>query len=347
MNNRFDITFHPGWWYKNAGISFDRRFFDDCVYRVEADMCMRRVLFDKFGLGEENPVSRPILGSDLIAAGYIFSEMLGCQINYSENSSPKVIREEIGFADLDTLSKVTLETSPQWERVEEQIVFLLKEYGAVIPCINLMGIQNIALDLRGQQIFMDYYDEPSFVHELFSIITHLMISAGKRLKILSKNVSAGVTAIVGKTVQDVFLTSNCSVDMVSLKTYSEFLLPYDNMLAESFSPFGIHHCGGHMERIAPGYALVKNLKFAEVGAGSDLTSVARMLQKDVMINARYSPVKLAKVSKDELEKDLESYAEAVGDTKRLSVSCVGIDANVSDKQVSLFLDTCQTVLNNA
>ena len=62
----FDVTFHPSWWHKHAGIDFSQRFFDDPEYRIEADKAMRRCLFEKFGdfgLGEENPQDRPLLGS--------------------------------------------------------------------------------------------------------------------------------------------------------------------------------------------------------------------------------------------------------------------------------------------
>jgi hypothetical protein len=49
MGIPYDITFHPKWWHKNAGVSFDKEFFFDNDYRIEADIRMRRILYEKFG----------------------------------------------------------------------------------------------------------------------------------------------------------------------------------------------------------------------------------------------------------------------------------------------------------
>ena len=38
MQRIADITFHPSWWYKNAGIEFDEKFFFDAEYRIEEDV---------------------------------------------------------------------------------------------------------------------------------------------------------------------------------------------------------------------------------------------------------------------------------------------------------------------
>ena len=39
-----DIVFHPSWWNKNAGISFDESFFYDPRRRVEDERLMEQVL---------------------------------------------------------------------------------------------------------------------------------------------------------------------------------------------------------------------------------------------------------------------------------------------------------------
>ena len=42
---RYDITFHPSWWHKNAGVDFTQEFFDDPRYRIECDVSMRKTLY--------------------------------------------------------------------------------------------------------------------------------------------------------------------------------------------------------------------------------------------------------------------------------------------------------------
>ena len=70
----YGITFHPTWWHENAGIDFSQPFFDDFEYRMEADVKMRKTLYEhfgSFGIGEKDPQRRPLLGTDLLAAGYL------------------------------------------------------------------------------------------------------------------------------------------------------------------------------------------------------------------------------------------------------------------------------------
>lgn len=338
-----DVVFHPKWWHKNAQVNFSEEFFYDVEYRIEADMKMRRVLFDKFGdlgLGEENPLLRPLLGSDMIACGFLHSEILGCEVRYSDENPPEVICGNLSEEEVLRLSVPDFEASETWQKVQRNIDVLLERYGYVESYINLMGIQNIALDLRGPQLFMDYYNNPELARHLLKICTEVSMEVGRRLKEVSEHLSAGVTNIVKQTVPDVYLTSNCTVEMVSLEIYETFLLEWDNVLAEHFQPFGIHHCGQTMEHVANGYAKVKNVEFIEVGAGSDVAFVRRVFPS-IYLNARYSPVRLQDVTDAELEEDIQRLVNAGKPNHLLSISCVGIDDTVSDEKIRRFIETCK------
>lgn len=332
-----DITFHPSWWHKYAGIDFTREFFEDPEYRIKCDVKMRRVLYEhfgKYGIGEENPKERPILGSDLLAAGYFHSALAGCEIVYSKDNSPQVKCMDLSDEDLEDFEIGNYKEHELYKNMLYQAEYMKKKFGYCIPAINLMGIQNIALDIMGQNLFIAYYTEPDAIDKLLSEITDMSIEIGKYFKGLSGNVSTGVTAIVGKTVPDCYLTSNCSVEMISNDLYEEFLLKYDNKLAESFKSFGIHHCGQTMEHLNSGYSKVKNLSFAEVGAGSDFKAVKETL-KDTVLNARFSPVYLAKASTDDIVKKTRELCSLLGEKD--SISCVGIDGDVGIEKVQAFL----------
>jgi uroporphyrinogen-III decarboxylase len=342
---QYDVTFHPRWWHKQTGISFGEEFFFDPEYRIEADMKMRQVLFAKFGdfgLGEMNPAPRPLLGSDLIASGFLHSALLGCAIQFAHDDPPAVLCANLSDEAIMTMTTPQLDKSEWWRRIQTQIDYLQLKYSRVDSCINLMGVQNIALDLRGQELFIDYYEKPELVHHLLQVCTQTAIAVGSRLRAVSRDVSAGVTAIVRKTVPEVYLTSNCSVEMVSLDIYRAYLLPYDQMLAREFQPFGIHHCGQTMEHVADGYKEVDQLQFAEVGAFSDL-AVIRQKLPNTHLNARYSPVRLKDRSLTGISEDILQMTEAGGSANNLSLSCVGIDDTVSDEQVIRFLSACQEI----
>lgn len=65
MSIPVDITFHPYWWHKNAGTCFNKEFFYNADYRVEADIKMRQVLFEKFG-DLEDWRKQPLQGGDYL-----------------------------------------------------------------------------------------------------------------------------------------------------------------------------------------------------------------------------------------------------------------------------------------
>ena len=79
-----NIVFHPSWWNRHAGITFDEDFFFHPAHRVEAERKMERVLHDRwgrYGLGENHQRDLPQVGPVHLAAGYIIGVMLGCPIS--------------------------------------------------------------------------------------------------------------------------------------------------------------------------------------------------------------------------------------------------------------------------
>ena len=344
MLSNADICFHPCWWHKNAGIEFDERFFFDAPWRVERDRDMRRALYEHFGeygVGEKDPAPRAILFSDLIACGFLYSALLGCEVQYKKDDAPQALCASLSDAEAATLKAPAIEKSALWRDVEKQIGYLQERFGCVESAINLQGIQNVALDLRGQDLFMDYYDEPELAQNLLSAATELSLAIGRRLYAVSRTISAGVTPIVKQVSPRVYLTSNCSVTMISNAMYERFLLPYDTMLAEAFPDFGIHHCGNNMEKVIEGYLKVPNVRFLEIGAGSDLNAIAQALKArgrtDIISCIRYSPVKLKTATDEALYDDARRAVEAFGSDEKLCFACVGIDAGVPLDRISAYL----------
>lgn len=128
---KYDITFHPSWWHENAGIDFTQDFFDDPKYRMECDLKMRKTLYEhfgEFGIGEKDPQKRPLLGTDLLAAGYLHSELMGCKIRYQPDNSPQV---ECMNLDEDTIGEIVLPDlaeSTVWKRTQRQMDYLMEKF---------------------------------------------------------------------------------------------------------------------------------------------------------------------------------------------------------------------------
>ncbi|GHV82718.1 hypothetical protein AGMMS50212_00580 [Spirochaetia bacterium] len=335
-----DVTFHPSWWYDRTGICFNKEFFDDPEYRMRADSIMRRTLFERFGLGEMPQGNRPILGSDLLAMGFLHSQIFGCEISFTDDAAPAVHCKNLSLEDAAGLSVPDLDKDPVWQNVQRQIDYLQDAFGYVIPAINLMGIQNIAMDLLGQDLFIQYYENPEIIDHVLDVITQLSIDIGRRFKALSPYISAGVTSIVTQMVPDAYITSNCSVEMVSQDMYEKFLLKYDDALGREFKPFAIHHCGKTCEHVINGYAKAANLAFIEAGAFSDFAAVRKAIPY-IALNARYSPVRLRDVPVEDMRREIEQMYHDGKPAELFSVSCVGIDNTVSDEKIRSFLMTCR------
>lgn len=343
---KYDITFHPKWWYQNEGIHFGEEFFNDPEYRMECDVKMRKALYEHFGeygIGEKNPQKRPLIGSDLLACGYLHSQIMGCDIVFQEDNSPQVVSMKLDEDTVEEFSYTPLSENKIWLAQKQQMEYLKDKYGRVETHVNLMGIQNIAMDIMDQELMIAYYTNPEAVEQLLEEITDMSIEIGKVFKGYSSKISGGVTAVVNQTVPDCYLTSNCSVEMISNDLYEQFLLKYDQKLADAFGSFGIHHCGQTMEHVVEGYKKVKGLTFAEVGAGSDMAAVRNALP-NVHLNARVSPVKLMTGSEDDIRDEVRRLKEQGDNNKGLfSISCVGIDQSVSDEKICAFLKACKEI----
>ena len=87
-----ELVFNPNWWHTTAGISFDKPFYFDAETRIQNDVIMRRVLHEKygaFGLGEENPQPRPVIGSMHVAGGFVIPALLGAPIRFEVDPAPQ------------------------------------------------------------------------------------------------------------------------------------------------------------------------------------------------------------------------------------------------------------------
>ena len=173
---KYDVTFHPSWWHKYAGVDFTQEFFDEPEYRMECDLKMKKALYEHFGdygLGEKDPRKRPLLGTDFLTAGYLYSEILGCEIRYEKDNATQVLSRNLDEEEIGEIKAPNLDENPVWQRTQKQIDYLLENYGRVETYINLMGIQNIAMDLMGQEVMASYYTAPEEVDALLSEITKM------------------------------------------------------------------------------------------------------------------------------------------------------------------------------
>jgi|ERR1035437_8021092 hypothetical protein len=118
-----DVVLHPSWWHAHAGIKFDEDFFYHPAKRVEGERRMEQVLherFGRYGLGADRDRDLPVIGAVHNAAGFMVSEMLGCQIRYKADETPRrFFREKQPVEVEEVLDRWhQAESKPEWPRAD-------------------------------------------------------------------------------------------------------------------------------------------------------------------------------------------------------------------------------------
>ena len=294
-----DIVLGPEWWHANTGITFDRDFFFHPLKRVEAEQEMEKTLYERwgrYGLGTEKDFPRPEVGAVHLAAGFKISEMMGCRVEYSENHPPQVLcanREELKLDVEDAFkSNVFIDFIEMCEAIETK-------YGYLTGDVNWGGILNIAMDLRGQQVFLDMAMEDRQLVPFFDNIFEVLSRFLGLMNRMTGSTSISVNRVVKHLDPQVLLHSECSHTMISTGDYEKYLMKYDLEWAKSNPPFGIHYCGSDPHRYAAQFANIPRLAFLDVGWGGDVTLLRQHLP-NTFLNIRLSPVEIVKMSPDEI-----------------------------------------------
>ena len=152
-----EYIFNPKWWNKNYGICFDRGFFFDPKRRITDEQIMRRALYERFGdigLGEKDSPEKPVIGAVHLAAGYLISNLLGCEVRFHEDSPPDVIPSNITTEDVMKLTVPDFDKHPLILELIGMMDKLYDGFGYLEGDINWSGILNIALDLEARSFLL-------------------------------------------------------------------------------------------------------------------------------------------------------------------------------------------------
>jgi hypothetical protein len=333
-----EVVFHPSWWHRHAGIDFDEGFFYDPRRRVQDERRMERVLYERFGdlgLGEDRDRDLPVLGPVHNAAGYLLSEMIGCRIEYKKDAPPQVVPACRQDLELDVEAAFA---SPAFLRLKRLTEDLKRAHGRVVGDVNWGGVLNLALDLRGQDIFLDMLDRPEPVRVLFGRIAAIIDRFTSFVESKTGTTSISVNRTVRHLPGPVFLHSECALTMISSEHYRSFLMPFDRAWSLRRRPFGIHYCGADAHRFADIFAELPQLDFLDVGWGGDLRLLREKLP-GTFLNIRLSPVEIMEQSIKDIRRSIETRVAASGDPALTGVCCINMDDRVTDDRVRAIFET--------
>jgi hypothetical protein len=336
-----EFIFNPNWWFRDYGITFDRSFYFDPRRRIENDTLMRRALYERFSIGDPDPFPRPMLGSMHVAGGFVIPALFGAQIRFSEDRAPFPEPLELSRGEVMALKVPELCATWPTRELLSDAETLLRDFGAVVGDLNTDGVLNTALCLRGQQLFLDFYDDPELIEHLFGVISDTIAQVAGAVRGLSGTASVSVNRSILNVDPRIFLHANCSLQMVSPDFYRKYLLPCDVYLSERLEPYGVHHCGSNLHLFADSYRRLGAV-FFDVGWGSDIQA-ARSALANAFLNLRLSPVRMLTETAATIQADLEKMIQFSRQIEKTGICCINMEHGTPDENIRAVLDfTCQS-----
>lgn len=335
-----DVVLHPSWWHAHAGITFDEDFFYHPAKRVESERRMEEVLHERFGrhgLGADRDRDLPVIGAVHQAAGFMVSEMLGCEIRYKADGAPDVVPAHRDTLEVDPEAAFHSAAARRYERLRDQ---LKARFGRVTGDINWGGVLNLAMDLRGQEIFLDMVDDAERMKAQFLKLAEVLDRFTTGIEAETGSSSISVNRNVRHFRAPVFLHSECSHTMISEKDYEEFLMPIDAEWSRRHRPFGIHHCGKDPHRFAASYAKLPRLDFLDVGWGGDV-AVLRQHLPATFLNIRLDPVSIRGQTPAEIRETVTRLVRQSDNPWLTGVCCINMDHTVSDDQINAIFEAVE------
>ena len=168
------VGFYPDWFHKHYGISFGKEYYFDPEVRVAARMEIDKCLYERFGdvgLGDPDPKPKPLVTFGMVMLPSIF----GCDIIYKDDALPWAMPLNLSEDEIMKLEKPDVLGSYPMTEMIRQIEYLKEKYGHVVGDVNTTGVQNLALKIRGDQLYFDFYEKPDLCRHLMNICTECII----------------------------------------------------------------------------------------------------------------------------------------------------------------------------
>lgn len=330
---RPEIGFTPSWFRAATGIDFGQKWHCEPSYRRKMLPSMLSEIKRRFGGTGIGGIGNPEIPPDLLTGTYgcvSVAAIYGIPIIYTEDKWPKCERSYLNDNEIDNLEPPNLDKNPFFQELMEQVEWIASNEDRIEGFMNFQGVLNNAFRLRGEKIFYDMVDSPQRCRHLFDCICTTMIDAVKRLH--KRQLQSGVNI-------DFVTVSNCLVNMISPSHYHDFLLPFDQKIAEKFGCIGIHNCSWNANGYIDDYAAIPNLGYIDMGINSNLTRA-----REVFTGTRralvYKPTDLANKSLEIIEQDLEKIATMYAPC---DIVVGDIEAGTPDERILAFLKVCDQI----
>ena len=313
------IALLPSWYHERYGLSFGEKFYFDPDYRTQTTVQAKRFAYKHFGdIGIS--CAEPILCPDTVdfeAAS--IPAILGCDVEFLQDNYPWA--HHLTESEIDSLQLPDdIESVYPVCKWLDQNRHISDKYGQKPPLAwNTQGIQNIALALVGDELFLDYNINPERARRLLDIST----SAIERSFDLFRKAGE----------KDEFLFhANCTVIMIGPETYKEWILPYELRLWEYGTQNGyryfLHHCG-IIDKYLQVYREIPKIEMIEIGWGSDIAMTQEVFP-EAMVQYIVDTSFVRDSKPEDIRMKMKEIIASAANIERLKISIPDLDSNVPD-----------------
>ena len=332
---RVSLGFEPAWFYVRCGVDLSERWHTDPCYRHDALATMKAALcraFPEVDYWDENKTEDLWTLSGCYGA-YVVPALFGCTLGYAPDRWPVIAsRPAMDLAALADLDADALLQGALVADLERQMDTIEAEGGMIHGYLNWQGILNNAFNVMGQQVFVEMGDRPQLVHRLLALICEVMIRLAQQVQ--QRQRASGFEI-------DQLDVSNCVMNMISPRSYRDYVFPYDKSVAESFRWFGVHTCNWDVTPYLEVLRELPNVGYLDMGMMSDMRR-ARDLFPEARRAVLYSPVTLHEASKETIARDM---ARIYQDLAPCDVVMADIRADTPDDRVCYLLQACRDLEN--
>jgi len=265
----------------------------------------------------------------------VIPALLGAEIRVEAEAAPQPLPLHLTKDQIERLEKPDFRATWPMNELIEQMDALQAEWGYLVGDVNTDGLLNAAYHLYGADLFADFYEAPERAGRLLGLVGELIADVAEYVRGRTGSCSIAVNRMAERFDQRTFIHANCSVPMVSARSYRQMQLPVERRMAErltaSGQPFGIHHCGDNLQRYAPAYAELQPA-FVDVGWGSDVAACRQALP-EAFFNLRLSPMRMLNCTVQEIAADTEALLRAAGPLELAGVCCINMDYGTPDENI--------------
>jgi len=322
------VNFLPSWWFGEYGISNGEQMFLYPDHRARMLQEMNRIGYNRFGdlgFGAKDP---PLVFDHANWANATMPAALGCEVVYYDDKHPVSLPLDPEKIEGLNVPLDILSCFPMCEMARQAEYIADKHDQQVTPHWSTMGLQNIAMLVRGSDIFADYFDRPEHAHRLLEIAFDAIIISLEHLK-------ANIPDL------GVWSHQNCTVALVGPDIYKEHLFSWEQKLYGFIEKinwrYNIHHCG-NFDRFAGIYRQLGQLDSFQIGWGSDLR-LALDTFPECKIDYLISPTMVKDSTKTDIYQSMKCLVDQAGDDiERVSFTLSDVEQSTPDDNIRAVVD---------